>query len=146
MKKIKLFLDPILYFMEDNSGFASLHYLDLSKGEVVSPDIDDTISHEDVEHDDRYFPLAPITSDEGYEIMQDFAASEQSDEIRGYLINALEGKKPFRNFKDTLAEYPDVQKRFYEYKGNRLKGILRKHLAEFGYTLEEEPFPNGKGH
>jgi len=146
MKKIKLFLDSILYFMEDNSGFASLHYLDLLKGEVVSPDIDDTISHEVVEDDDRYFPLTPITSDEGYGIMQDFAALEQSDEIRGRLINALEGKKPFRNFKDALAEYPDVEKRFYEYKGNRLKGILRKQLAECGYTLEEEPFPKGNGH
>jgi len=146
MKKIKLFLDPILYFMEDSSGFASQHYLDLLKGEVVSPDVDDTIRYEDVEDDDRYFLIEPITSDHGYDIMQDFAALEQSDEIRGHLISALEGKKPFRSFKDALAEYPDVEKRFFEYKGNRLKDMLRKQLAECGYTLEEESFPKGSGH
>ncbi|MDY6836973.1 MAG: UPF0158 family protein [Thermodesulfobacteriota bacterium] len=143
MKKIKLFLDPILYFMEDSSGFASQHYLDLLKGEVVSPDVDDTISDEDLDDDDRYFPIEPITSDQGYDIMQDFAALEQSDEIRGHLISALEGKKPFRSFKDALAEYPDVEKRFFEYKGNRLKDMLKKQLAECGYTLEEESFPKG---
>ncbi|MDY6954771.1 MAG: UPF0158 family protein [Thermodesulfobacteriota bacterium] len=145
MKKIRLFLDPILYFMEDSSGFASLHYLDLLKGEVVSPEIDDTISHEDVEDEDRYFPIAPITSDEGYEIMQDFAALEQSDEVRGHLISALEGKKPFRRFKDALADYPDTEEKFYAYKDNRLKKILRKQLAECGYTLEEETDPKGNG-
>jgi len=146
MKQIKLFLDPILYFMEDSSGFASAHYLDLLKGEVVTPDIDDTISDQDVEDDDRYFSIEPITSDEGYDIMQDFAALEQSDEIRGHLISALEGKKPFRSFKDALADYPDVEKKFYEYKDNRLKKILRKQLAECGYTLEEETLPGGNGH
>ena len=47
MKKIKLFLDPILYYMEDSSGFASSHYIDLFKGEVVSPDVDE----DDIIHD-----------------------------------------------------------------------------------------------
>ena len=143
MKKIKLLLDPILYFMEDSSAFASGHYLDLLKGVVVSPDLDDAIRYEDVGDDDRYFPIAPITSDEGYDIMQDFAALEQSDEIRGHLITALEGKKPFRSFKDALAAYPDVEKSFYEYKGNRLKEILRRQLAEYGYALEEGTLVEG---
>ena len=138
MKKIKLFLDPILYYMEDSSGFASSHYIDLFKGEVVTPDLDDDINDEDVEDEDRYLYIAPIASHEGYEMMQDFAASLESDEIRGLLFDALERKKPFRNFKDTLADYPDIEKKFYEYKDNRLKEILRGQLAECGYELEEE--------
>ena len=136
MKKIKLFIDPILYYMEDSSVFASSHYIDLIKGEVVSPDVDD-ISHEDVENEDRYFYIEPITSHESYEIMQDFAASEESDEIRGHMFDALERKKPFLNFKDVLADYPDIEKKFYEYKDNRLKEILKDRLAECGYELEK---------
>ena len=80
MKKIKLFIDPVLYYMEDSSVFAGSHYIDLFEGEVISPDVDD-ISHEDVKNEDRYFYIEPITSHEGYEIMQDFAALEESDEI-----------------------------------------------------------------
>jgi len=139
MKKIKLFLDPIYYYMEDSSGFATSHYIDLFKGDVVSPEVDD-ISYEDVENEDRYFYIEPITSHEGYEIMQDFAESEDSDEIRSHLYDALDGKKPFRNFKHALAGYPDIEKKFYEYKDNRLKEILKDRLAEFGYELEEETF------
>ena len=146
MKKIKLFLDPILYYMEDSSGFASSHYIDLFKGKVVSPDVDDDISYEDVENEDRYFSIEPITSHEGYEIMQDFAASVESDEIRGHLFDVLERKKPFRNFKDTLADYPDIEKDFYEYKDNRLKEILRDQLAQCGYELEEETLQQTDGH
>jgi len=135
MKKIKLFIDPILYYMEDNSVFADSHYIDLFEGEVTSPDVGD-ISREDVENEDRYFYIEPITSHEGYEIMQDFAVSEESDEIRGCMFDALERKKPFLNFKNALADYPDIEKKFYEYKDNRLKEILKDRLAECGYELE----------
>jgi len=138
MKKIKLFLDPILYYMEDSSGYASSCYIDLLKGEVVLPDVDEDVSDEDAENEDRYFYIEPIPSHEGYEIMQDFAASVESDEIRDQMFDALERKKPFFNFKSTLADYPDIQKKFFEYKDNRLKEILRDRLAEYGYELEEK--------
>jgi len=138
MKKIKLVLDSILYYMEDASAFANPHYIDLVKEEVVSPDLDDDIGYEDVENKERYFCIEPITSNEGYEIMQDFTASIESDEIRDRLIDALEQKKPFRNFKDTITEYPDIENRFHKYKDNRLKDILRNQLAEYGYELEEQ--------
>jgi hypothetical protein len=136
MKKIKLFIDPILYYMEDSSVFADSHYIDLVEGEVISPDVDD-ISHEDVENEDRYFYIEPITSHEGYEIMQDFAALEESDEIRSLMFDALERKKPFLNFKNIIADYPNIEKKFYEYKDNRLKEILKDRLAECGYELEK---------
>lgn len=146
MKKIELFLDPILYYMEDSSGFASSCYIDLLKGEVVLPDIDEDISDEDAENEDRYFYVEPIASHESYEIMQDFAASVESDEIRNQMFDALERKKPFFNFKSTLADYPDIQKKFFEYKDNRLKEILRDRLAEFGYGLEEKTIQKSDEH
>jgi len=138
MKKIKLFIDPILYYMEDSSGFASSCYIDLLNGEVVLPDVHEDVGDEVAENDDRYFFIEPIASHEGYEIMQDFAASLESDEIRNEMFDALEGKKPFFNFKNTLADYPDIQKKFFEYKDNRLKEILKDRLAEHGYELEEK--------
>jgi len=146
MKKINLFLDPILYYMEDSSGFASSHYIDLTSGEIVSPDIDDDVTDEDVEQEDRYFRIEPVTSHEVYEIMQAFAESEESDEIRFHLYDALDGKKPFMNFKDALAEYPDTEKNFYDYKNDSLKEILRNRLEECGYEIEEETSPKKNEH
>jgi len=124
--------------MEDSSGYASSCYIDLLKGEVVLPDVDEDVSDEDTENEDRYFYIEPIPSHEGYEIMQDFAASVESDEIRDQMFDALERKKPFFNFKSTLADYPDIQKNFFEYKDIRLKEILKDRLAEHGYELEEK--------
>jgi hypothetical protein len=54
------------------------------------------------------------------------------------LCDALDRKKPFRNFKNVLTEYPDVEKRFYKYKDNRLREMLRDKLEERGYELEEK--------
>jgi hypothetical protein len=78
--------------------------------------------------------------------MQDFAASVESDEIRNQMYDALERKKPFFNFKNTLADYPDVQKKFFEYKDNRLKEILRDRLAECGYEFEEKTIQKSDEH
>ena len=138
MKKVKLFINPILYYMEDSSGFASSYYIDLFKEKVVSPEVDDDVSFEDVANKERYFYIKPITSHEGYEIMQDFAALEESDEIQAHLFDVLQQKKPFLNFKNAIADYADIQKKYYEYKDNRLKEILRNQLAECGYELEEK--------
>ena len=140
MKKIRMHVDPILYYMEDSSGFASPHYIDLFKKEVVSPDVDDDISYQDVENKDRYFHIKPISSHEGFEIMQDFAVSEESEEIKEHLFDVLQQRKPFRNFKNAIKNYPDVEKKFYEYKDARLKEMLKDQLAEHGYELEEETF------
>jgi hypothetical protein len=137
MKKIKLFLDPVLYYMEDTSGFANPCYIDLVKGEIVSPELGDDVTEKDVKDEERYFAVEPIATDDVYAIMQDFAAMEDSDEIRDHLFSALERKKPFLNFKEALSEYPDTEKRFYQYKGNRFKKMLKKQLAERGYALEE---------
>jgi hypothetical protein len=109
----------------------------LTRGEIVSPDVDENIGNEDVESSDRYFRIEPVTSHEVYEIMQAFAESEESDEIQGHLYDALDRKKPFMNFKDALNEYPDAEKKFYAYKNNRLKEILRERLEVCGYEIEE---------
>ena len=139
MKKIKLFLDPILYYMEDSSGFASSHYIDLTSGEIVSPDTNGDVTDEDVAQEDRYFRIEPVTSHEVYEIMQAFAESEESDEIRSHLYDALDRKKPFMNFKDALTAYPDAEKNFYAYKNSSLKEILKNRLEECGYEIKEAP-------
>ena len=68
----------------------------------------------------------------------------QRDNIRADL--ALERKKPFFNFKSTLADYPDTQKKFFEYKDIRLKEILKDRLAECGYELEEKTIQKSDEH
>lgn len=138
MKKIKLFLDPILFVMEDESGLGGSHYIDLQTGDIVSPDLEDDVSYEDVEDEERYFCIEPVDSHEGYEIMEDFVGTIELEEIRDRLSEVLDRPKPFRNFKEALYDYTEIQKGFYEYKENRLKEILKEQLSEIGYEIEED--------
>lgn len=70
--------------------------------------------------------------------MHDFVGTIEADEIRERLYRVLDGPKPFRNFKDALYEYPEIETRFYEYKEERLKENLKEQLARAGYELEED--------
>lgn len=144
MKSIKLFLDPILYYMEDSSEFANAYYIDLTKEKIISPEFDQRFRQEDLQVKNRFFRIEPITSKEGYEIMQDFASSLESEETKNALFEILEQKKPFWNFRKALRDNKRMEKRFREFKDNVLKEILKKRLAEIGYELEEKSVTSGK--
>ncbi len=51
------------------------------------------------------------------------------------LSEALARNRPFRNFKDCLAEYPNVFRRFSNYKDRRLLAKLKDDLDWAGYEL-----------
>jgi hypothetical protein len=70
--------------------------------------------------------------------MEDFVGTIELEEIRDRLSEVLDRPKPFRNFKEALYDYPEIQKGFYEYKENRLKEILKEQLSEIGYEIEED--------
>lgn len=143
MKRIKLFLDPILYYMEDSSEFANAYYIDLTKEKIVSPELDENFRQADLQIKKRFFRIEPITSSEGYEIMQDFASTLESEETKNALFEVLEQKKPFWNFRKALKDDKMMEKRFREFKDSVLKEILKKRLAEIGYELEEKRIKSG---
>jgi hypothetical protein len=84
------------------------YYLDLQTGQVIL-DLDEAYSGEpgidwdDEENEERYLHVPKINSDTGYYVMVQFAKRTESDpEMK--LFDALDGRKPFRRFKDVLSE------------------------------------------
>lgn len=73
--------------------------MDASEFETGLPEID----WEDEESEERYIHIPTSDSNTGYEVMEDFAGQTESDP-KGKLMEALNGRKPFRSFKDALYE------------------------------------------
>jgi hypothetical protein len=68
------------------------------------------------EHIGSYDVILPLESREGFKIMEEFAeALSDSNKLKDQLFNALNRRKPFREFQwviDNSGEYRDVWFRF----------------------------------
>ena len=91
-------------------------YLDRETGNILldSPDLDELPAG--FEDDPRYLFIQQIESHDAYEIMQDFVDTLAAGRAADALQRALEGRKPFRHFKDTLLDYPELREDWFKYE------------------------------
>jgi len=50
--------------------------------------------------------------------MQDFLDTLPEGRLADALQHALEGRKPFRQFKDALLDYPETRESWFRFKGD----------------------------
>lgn len=122
----------------DSQSFEISHFLDTETGEVITLPTGD-LSYEEMDDEeleelsgwqrdnaelarqvdagfgDRYLRIEPRSSHEGYREMEEFIRTVRNPRAKDLLERALGGRGAFRRFKDTLAEFPAEQKRWYAY-------------------------------
>lgn len=84
---------------------------------------------------DRFEEIPHLYSSESYEIMEDFITTIKSDKIQEALFRAIRGRKPFRKFKDTISQWPDILEDWFKYQKERMDQIVIKWLA----SIDIEP-------
>jgi len=70
------------------------------------------------ESGERYLPIPSLSSNEGFRIMERFAASQEG-RVREELLDALDRRRPFRAFKDALRG--QVRDRWFAYHEQRVR-------------------------
>lgn len=121
-------IDDIIFAMEDqNKEFL----IDAENCCVVDAEFD----FEKIEADEESFYSLPAwTSADGYDLLESFTNDLRSPSVRSELRAVLTGGRGvFRNFKDTLAKYPEMLKLWREYKQ---KFMIQKVLAWYGDLQE----------
>lgn len=80
--------------------------LDLTAGEVAfSPETNRLYGEDDVDRDDHDLEvILPPTSRESFEVRLEYAETRSDPKVRDRLLDALNGRKPFRRFKEALAD------------------------------------------
>ena len=109
-------INEIVFSMEDQNEFylldSSVPVL-LKKEEV--PDFDS----------DRYYTLPVWDSISGFKLMEQFVTVLKNtlvaDKLRSTL---LAGKGVFRNFKNVLKDYPEVEKQWFSFKEQKMKQVI----------------------
>ena len=116
-------LDQILYAMENQDSELVVDAQEVSVLPVADGS-DGAVSHDALDEDseDRYYALPRWTSSDGFDLLRDFTNNLHSPLAREDLRRAIQGGRGvFRRFKDVIRSYPEVERKFFVFKENRMK-------------------------
>lgn len=139
MTSLKIKLDDIIdalttHFDMVEGGF----YLDTETGDVLlsTEGLDEGDLPEDLENNPRYRLIDPLASHESFQIMEDFVdrLGDTKEAVR--LQEALNRRKPFRQFKDTLHDHTNLSDAWYAFEQQELARLAEEWCEENGITAE----------
>lgn len=84
--------------------------------------------------EEKFYSLPEWTSSDGFELLESFTNKLHSPLARTELKDVLvSGRGVFRNFKNVLKAYPEVERKFHFYKDD----VMKKRLTEWYNSLRE---------
>ncbi len=81
---------------------------------------------------ERYISVPRSESSDAYRDMEDFISTVRDQRLQARLWQAIEGRHPFRRFKDVLAYSAADQDRWFSFKDNRIRERVLEWLKEEG--------------
>lgn len=127
MPKLKINREDLIQALTTNlDSVGGAWYLDLETGEVLlAGEAADNLP-EDLEDNPRYRVIPTVPSQESFRIMEDFIDTVDDEAAAGYLTEALRRRKPFRQFKDALSDFPGLEERWYDFQDRAHTGYARE--------------------
>ncbi len=156
MKKLEIDWSDLEMAM-DMDSFEISHFLDTETGtiELVTSEDSGYLEDEDLDleelpewqresvelarrieegYGERYILIEPRNSSEGYRDMEGFIGTVKTRRLKDRLHRAIEGRGAFRRFRDTLADAPAEEKRWYAYRSRAAALHAQEWLA--GHEIE----------
>ena len=87
---------------------------------------------------DKYHEIPKMESHESFDLMTDFTETVDNDNLRDSLINALNRKHPFRNFKWIIDNSGSYRQQWFDYKNQRLIQWVKDQLDASDIKYESE--------
>ncbi len=96
---------------------------------------------EEVENDD-FIGIEPRMPEDDFRMMESFVYEIQENdfELAEKFHSILEQKKPFKNFKELLDQYPKLEQKWFAYKDKELSNEAMNWLCMNDIELEDNSF------
>ncbi len=108
--------------------------LDASSLELVEADSEAVDFIEESVGEEKFYTLPPWNSKDGFILLESFCDTVRISKARSDLKKVLEeGRGVFRNFKNALSLYPELERRFNAYK----KNYMQTRVFEWYGSLRE---------
>jgi hypothetical protein len=119
-KVILIDLDDIFLSLDyvDDDEAQAIQEISILLGEAENPD--------NLEIDEnRYVCVSPPDSNEKWRWMEEFALAQQDNpKLFNQLVTALRGRKPFRNFKDALLDFPEDRENWFAFENQKVREFI----------------------
>jgi hypothetical protein len=89
--------------------------------------------------DGTLIAVEPLPSSVEYDWMAEFADTVPDNRLRQALQAALGRSRPFRRFKDALADYPRRREQWFAFRDARVREAMKEWLADNGIEPTTEP-------
>ncbi len=84
-----------------------------------------------------YVKIEPMRSGESYPIMEDFADQVRNRRLQKSLMQALNGRRPFANFKNVI-DHSDSRDDWFKFKQKKYEAWVRREIrGDFEFELED---------
>ena len=135
MNGIDIDAEELIQAFESNHGEIQ-YVLDRQTGEVIPMPTDGSdfpIEDElreliEANFGTRFIRIEPVTSSEGWNVMSSFVEQLPNGETASRLARVIEGKSPFRRFKDELLNYPKLREDWFRFHEEAFVKIAREWL------------------
>lgn len=113
-------------------------YLDTETGNILlsTEGLDEGDLPEDLEDSPRYRLIDPLAPHDSFQIMEDFVDSLGDTKEAGRLQEALNRRKPFRQFKDAVHERTGLSDDWYAFEQKELARLAEEWCEENGIKAE----------
>jgi hypothetical protein len=127
--------DFILALTSNAENWDEAWFLDKETGELwLNNDGIDEVP-DDLEDNPRYLLIEAIASHNAFQIMEDFVDELGDSPVAEALQAALNGRKPFRRFKDALLDYPELRDHWFAFEETRLNRLAQAWCEEQGIAV-----------
>lgn len=134
-------LEMLQLALEHQSDWDSRYWFDPRTGETnlwLRDSLDEgDQSEEDLEAGGAIL-VEPIRPYEAYRDMELFIADVQDERAKDLLWRAIDGKGAFRRFRNTLAEFPELQTLWFSFHDRAMRRRAIEWLAESGVVEQDE--------
>ena len=97
---------------------------------------------------ERLLLIDPLSTTQSLGLMQDFLREVEEPHAYATLANALQSRKPFKAFKHSLMEYPELLQDWYRYQNERARmgaGLAGGQRYPAGRAAESDVAPAAAG-
>ena len=85
---------------------------------------------------DDYFTFEPMSSRESFFVMADFVDTVEDQILQNRLVNALNRRKPFRNFKWEIDNSGEYRQKWFDFKEQRQIEAVKAQIDRYNRALK----------
>ncbi len=144
MKRVPIDWARLALAFDARAG-ASENFLDTATGEIITmrfaqmweDDIRKIRARIGADDAGRYRAIPPLDARVALRAMADFARAVLDARLRRALLNAVQGRRAFDEFKEVLQTNAPERARWYAFKDARTRERIRKWMEENGIEASE---------